>query len=64
MEKHLILPDNCVCCGEPVPEGRLICWKCEHQYDGIAVKKECEETKERKKENSKPLFWRIFSKKY
>ena len=20
----------CVCCGEPVPEGRMVCWGCEH----------------------------------
>lgn len=23
--------DRCVVCGEIVPEGRQICWKCEHQ---------------------------------
>lgn len=28
------LADICVCCGEPVPEGRMICWRCEHQFDG------------------------------
>lgn len=22
--------DVCVCCGAPVPEGRWICWQCEH----------------------------------
>lgn len=22
--------DTCVCCGEPVPEGRQVCWQCEH----------------------------------
>ena len=30
---YKIISDICVCCGEPVPEGRMICWKCEHQYD-------------------------------
>ena len=25
--------DICVCCGAPVPEGRMVCWQCEHQYD-------------------------------
>lgn len=25
--------DRCVCCGEPVPEGRMVCWMCEHQFD-------------------------------
>lgn len=28
-----ILADICVCCGEPVSEGKMICWKCEHQFD-------------------------------
>lgn len=23
------MEDKCVCCGEPIPEGRQICWKCE-----------------------------------
>ncbi len=22
--------DVCVCCGTPVPEGRQVCWDCEH----------------------------------
>lgn len=22
--------DTCICCGAPVPEGRMICWQCEH----------------------------------
>ncbi|MCD7956964.1 MAG: hypothetical protein LUG93_14700 [Lachnospiraceae bacterium] len=26
-------PDICVCCGRPVPEGRMICWICEHEFD-------------------------------
>lgn len=26
-------PDICVCCGKEVPEGRQVCWECEHQYD-------------------------------
>lgn len=25
--------DRCVCCGEIVPEGRMVCWACEHQAD-------------------------------
>ena len=28
-----VMEDICVCCGEPVPEGRMVCWKCEHQFD-------------------------------
>lgn len=22
----------CMCCGEIIPEGREICWSCEHGY--------------------------------
>ena len=22
--------DRCVCCGEIIPEGRMVCWACEH----------------------------------
>ena len=22
--------DTCVCCGTVVPEGRMVCWSCEH----------------------------------
>lgn len=31
--KKEIFPDICVCCGKPVPEGRMICWSCEHGSD-------------------------------
>lgn len=23
--------DRCICCGEPIPEGRCVCWRCEHE---------------------------------
>lgn len=23
--------DRCICCGEPIPEGRMVCWRCEHE---------------------------------
>lgn len=23
--------NRCVCCGEIIPEGRMICWICEHK---------------------------------
>lgn len=25
--------DRCVCCGEIVPEGNMVCWQCEHSID-------------------------------
>jgi hypothetical protein len=24
--------DRCVCCGDETPEGRTVCWQCEHGY--------------------------------
>ena len=33
MSDSIIRPaDICVCCGAAVPEGRMICWACEHKY--------------------------------
>lgn len=29
MNKPISTVDLCVCCGEPVPEGRMVCIKCE-----------------------------------
>lgn len=27
------MTDTCVVCGAPVPEGRMVCWICEHKYE-------------------------------
>lgn len=27
------MEDRCVCCGEIVPEGRMVCYMCEHSLD-------------------------------
>lgn len=24
------MDNTCVCCGAVIPEGRLVCWVCEH----------------------------------
>lgn len=34
-------PDICVCCGAPVPEGTMVCWKCENEknVEEICIKK-------------------------
>lgn len=24
--------NTCVCCGAPVPEGRMVCWACENGF--------------------------------
>jgi hypothetical protein len=26
--------DRCIVCGEIVSEGRMVCWQCEHKFDG------------------------------
>lgn len=32
--------DRCVCCGRPVPEGRMVCWACEHQFREVTKMEE------------------------
>lgn len=27
------MKDRCVCCGEIIPEGRMVCYMCEHSLD-------------------------------
>ena len=27
------MAEMCVCCGAIVPEGRMICWICEHSFE-------------------------------
>ena len=29
--------DKCICCGKIIPEGRMICWKCEHAEINIGT---------------------------
>ena len=29
------MKDYCVCCGRPVPEGRMICFICEHNDNPV-----------------------------
>lgn len=39
--------DTCVCCGEVIPEGRMICWACENrQGEMITYRKEVNHGKE------------------
>ena len=25
--------ETCICCGEPVPEGKQVCFKCEKEFE-------------------------------
>lgn len=29
--EHNTNTDRCICCGDVIPEGRTVCWKCEHE---------------------------------
>lgn len=33
-----INPDLCVCCGKPIPEGRMVCYACETDGNSRTVK--------------------------
>ena len=35
--------DRCIVCGEIIPEGRMICWACEHT-DWTSLEQEYQET--------------------
>lgn len=41
--------DFCVCCGEPVPEGRMVCHSCEAGNTNIAPQKSTKPAKGFKK---------------
>jgi len=38
-----LYPDVCVCCGKPVPEGRMICRVCE--TEGVTIPNEADKPK-------------------
>lgn len=31
------MTDTCVCCGAPVPEGRMVCWQCEKRENERSI---------------------------
>lgn len=31
----IYLTETCVCCGAPIPEGRMTCVECEKKYEGL-----------------------------
>ena len=41
--------DFCVCCGEPVPEGRLVCFSCETNPKPIVLPTQTKREKKFKK---------------
>ena len=45
------MPERCICCGEVIPEGRMVCNACEHsvEFDGIQYYKK-EKSKSGKEE--------------
>ena len=34
------MDNTCVCCGAVIPEGRLVCWVCEHYGAGVPEREE------------------------
>lgn len=34
------MTEYCVCCGAEVPEGRMVCWACEHGFVPNKIKEE------------------------
>lgn len=46
MKPRVYPVDICVCCGAPVPEGRMVCWQCEHGREPLAAlsEEQCEAT--------------------
>lgn len=42
--------DRCVVCGAPVPEGRMVCWQCEHRN-----KEENKEDSDGREQKATPL---------
>lgn len=31
------MTDTCICCGAPVPEGRMVCWQCEKRENERSI---------------------------
>lgn len=44
-EKITANADLCICCGEPVPEGRMVCYACETGYTPPPCRPEAGKTK-------------------
>ncbi len=44
-EKITANTDLCICCGEPVPEGRMVCYACETGYTPTPVVRKPEKQK-------------------
>lgn len=38
--ENKVYPDMCICCGEPIPEGRMICYACENGRNKAAPGKQ------------------------
>ena len=56
-KQNFSLNDRCICCGEPLPEGRTVCKKCE-----ILQLNEIPNTNEETKSGKTNIFKVLFKK--
>lgn len=47
--------DRCICCGEVVPEGRMVCWGCEHNIVKVGAILQSYSTAEENEESNDEL---------
>lgn len=52
------MEERCVCCGESIPEGRQVCWKCEQAaLKAGKILQSAAATKEEVDQAYKFLYW-------
>jgi len=52
------MDNRCICCGDVIPEGRLVCWRCEHYQP------EQEETKGANTMSKDDILRKLTSRKF
>jgi hypothetical protein len=52
------MDNRCICCGDVIPEGRIVCWRCEH------CQPEQEETKGEKTMSKDEIIRKLTSRKF
>lgn len=52
------MDNRCICCGDVIPEGRIVCWRCEH------CQPEQEETKGENTMSKDEIIRKLTSRKF
>ena len=52
------MDNRCICCGDVIPEGRIVCWRCEH------CQSEQEETKGENTMSKDEIIRKLTSRKF